>query len=72
MLRGLVLRMMGKFNHTEVVEQCKALFEGQYGDESIPIPVDLRFVVYKTVVMYGDESLLKRFFRVEKIFKLDM
>lgn len=63
-LRGLVLRMMVKFNHPEVVEQCKIMFEAQFGDEPEPVPVDLRYIVYKSVVAHGDDTMHKRIIRV--------
>lgn len=65
LLRSLILRMMTKFNHNEVVEQCKVMFEGQYGEEGVAIPVDLKFVIYKSAVMHGNETDVKRFFRVK-------
>ncbi|CAL8125162.1 unnamed protein product [Orchesella dallaii] len=64
LLRSLIIRMMSKFNTPEVVEQCRLLFDAQYSEDSNPIPVDLRFAVYKTVVMYGDENIIKRFMRL--------
>lgn len=66
LLRALVLRVLGKNGHKEVVEEAKKKFKA-HSSGGEQIIADLRTAVYGTVLRHGNES---SFEEMLKLFKL--
>jgi len=63
MLRTIVLRMMVRIHHPDVLGTFKMLHEAEVRKESVVEPSD-RLIVYSTLVATADEDGIKNILRV--------